>query len=123
MSDSQIGLSPQEGPQTQFLECDADICFYGGAAGSGKTFGVLMEPLFHIHVKHFGAVIFRRNSTMVRNKGGLWDTSMQIYTNPRLAGIPKETTLEWDFPNQTSVKFAHLQYEADVLSWQGAQIS
>lgn len=116
------GLKPQEGPQTQCLECAADICIYGGAAGSGKTFCVLMEPLYHLHVKNFGAVIFRRNSTMVRNQGGLWDTSMQIYSNPRVGGIPKETTLEWDFPSQSSIKFAHLQYESDVLSWQGAQI-
>lgn len=116
------GLCPQEGPQTEFLECSADICFYGGAAGSGKTFAVLMEPIFHLHVPHFGAVIFRRNSTMVRNQGGLWDTSLQIYTNPKLGGFPKETPLEWDFPAGTNVKFAHLQYESDVLSWQGAQI-
>lgn len=116
------GLAPQKGPQTQFLKCNADICIYGGAAGSGKTFAVLMEPIYHLHVKHFGAVIFRRNSTMVRNQGGLWDTSLQIYPNPRLGGKPKETTLEWDFPGQTTVKFAHLQYESDVLSWQGAQI-
>lgn len=116
------GLSPQPGPQYDFLECNADICIYGGAAGSGKTFAVLMEPIYHLHVKHFGAVIFRRNSTMVRNQGGLWDTSMSIYPNPRLGGQPKETTLEWDFPAGTSIKFAHLQYESDVLSWQGAQI-
>ena len=122
MTDSLKGLRPQEGPQTQFLECDADICFYGGAAGSGKTFAVLMEPIFHLHVPHFGAVIFRRNSTMVRNQGGLWDTSMEIYANPRLGGFPKETPLEWDFPAKTSVKFAHLQYDSDVLSWQGSQI-
>lgn len=116
------GLAPQPGPQTEFLECDADIAIYGGAAGSGKTFAVLMEPIFHLHVRHFGAVIFRRNSTMVRNQGGLWDTSLQIYTHPRIKGIPKETPLEWDFPAKTNVKFAHLQYESDVLSWQGAQI-
>lgn len=116
------GLAPQHGPQTEFLECNADIVIYGGAAGSGKTFAVLMEPLYHLHVPHFRAVIFRRNSTMVRNPGGLWDTSMSIYPNPRIAGIPKETTLEWDFPGQSTIKFAHLQYESDVLSWQGAQI-
>lgn len=116
------GLAPQHGPQTEFLECNADIVIYGGAAGSGKTFAVLMEPLYHIHVPHFRAVVFRRNSTMVRNPGGLWDTSMQIYPNPRISGVPKETTLEWDFPGQSTIKFAHLQYESDVLSWQGAQI-
>lgn len=116
------GIGPQRGPQTKFLKCRADICIYGGAAGAGKTFAVLLEPIFHLHVPHFGTVIFRRNSTMVRNQGGLWDTSMQIYSNPRLGGIPKETTLEWDFPTPSTVKFAHLQYENDVLSWQGAQI-
>ena len=116
------GIGPQRGPQTKFLKSGADICIYGGAAGAGKTFAVLLEPIFHLHVPHFGAVIFRRNSTMVRNQGGLWDTSMQIYANPRLGGVPKETTLEWDFPTPSSVKFAHLQYESDVLSWQGAQV-
>lgn len=116
------GLSPQKGPQTKYLKSSADICIYGGAAGSGKTFAVLLEPIFHLHVPDFRAVIFRRNSTMVRNPGGLWDTSMQIYANPRIAGVPKETTLEWDFPYKSSIKFAHLQYESDVLSWQGAQI-
>lgn len=116
------GIGPQKGPQTKFLKCSADICIYGGAAGAGKTFAVLLEPIFHLHVPHFGTVIFRRNSTMVRNQGGLWDTSMQIYSNPHLGGVPKETTLEWDFPTPSTVKFAHLQYENDVLSWQGAQI-
>lgn len=118
----QDGIGPQKGPQTKFLKCSADICIYGGAAGAGKTFAVLLEPIYHLHVEHFGCVIFRRNSTMVRNQGGLWDTSMQIYSNPTLKGVPKETTLEWDFPTKTTVKFAHLQYESDVLSWQGAQI-
>jgi predicted phage terminase large subunit-like protein len=116
------GLAPQKGPQKEFLRSDASICIYGGAAGSGKTFAVLMEPIYHLHIPHFRAVIFRRNSTMVRNPGGLWDTSLQIYSNPRLGGVPKETTLEWDFPYQSTIKFAHLQYESDVLSWQGAQI-
>lgn len=116
------GFYPQKGPQYDFLECSADICIYGGAAGSGKTYAVLMEPIFHLHVAHFKAVIFRRNSTMVRNPGGLWDTSMQIYSNPLLKAASKETTLEWDFPGNATVKFAHLQYESDVLSWQGAQI-
>lgn len=117
-----IGIGPQKGPQTKFLKCKADICVYGGAAGAGKTFAVLLEPIYHLHVPQFGAVIFRRNSTMVRNQGGLWDTSLPLYSNPILGGIPKETTLEWDFPTKTNVKFAHLQYENDVLSWQGSQI-
>ena len=29
-------IAPQEGPQTRFLACGADIVMYGGAAGGGK---------------------------------------------------------------------------------------
>lgn len=116
-------ISPQKGPQTKFLKSSADVAVYGGAAGAGKTFAVLLEPLYHAHIKEFGAVIFRRNSTMVRNQGGLWDTSMTIYPMIRGANaVPKETTLEWNFQSGATVKFAHLQYDSDVLSWQGAQI-
>ena len=40
-----IVLAPQKGPQEMFLATSADICIYGGAAGGGKTFGLLLEPL------------------------------------------------------------------------------
>lgn len=115
-------LAPQKGPQCTFLKSTADIAFYGGSAGGGKTYAALLEPLYHLHVKDFGCTIFRKTSVMVRNQGGLWDTSLNIYSNPRLQGVPKETTLEWNFPNQVQIKFAHLQYDSDVLGYQSSQI-
>lgn len=116
-------LKPQPGPQTELLKSNADIAIYGGAAGAGKSFCLLMEPIYNLHIQDFGAVIFRRNSTQVRNQGGLWDTSMAIYTHPSIMGEPKETTLEWNFPYGSSVKFGHLEHENSVLSWQGSQIA
>lgn len=38
-------LKPQEGPQTMFMATPASICIYGGAAGGGKSFGLLLSPL------------------------------------------------------------------------------
>jgi len=35
-------IRPQKGPQTQLMECEADICIFGGAAGGGKSFGLLL---------------------------------------------------------------------------------
>ena len=61
-------LSPQPGPQTAFLSSSADIAIYGGAAGGGKTWALLMEPLRHLANAGFGAVIFRRTTVQVRNK-------------------------------------------------------
>ena len=114
-------IRPQPGPQTDFLTSPADIVIYGGAAGSGKSWCLLMEPLRHINKEGFGAVIFRRTSTQVRSEGGLWDTSEKLY--PGVGGIPKESNLSWDFPPyNNSIKFAHLEYEKNKYDWQGAQI-
>mgnify|MGYP000941347381 CR=1 FL=1 len=114
-------IRPQHGPQTAFLASKADIAIYGGAAGGGKTFGLLMEPVRHIHVPGFGGVIFRRNLVQVRNEGGLWDESEKLY--PLLNATPKiAPDLSWTFPAGTSLSFGHLEHDKTVLNWQGAQI-
>ncbi len=61
-------FAPQPGPQAAFLASPADIAIYGGAAGGGKTWALLMEPLRHVRNPGFGAVIFRRTTVQVRNK-------------------------------------------------------
>ncbi|MGA7260175.1 MAG: hypothetical protein WA709_01480 [Stellaceae bacterium] len=50
-------IAAQPGPQTEFLRSPADICIYGGAAGGGKTTGLILEPLRHVsRVANFTAV-------------------------------------------------------------------
>ena len=38
-------IAAQPGPQTAFLRSGADSCIYSGAAGGGKTAGLILEPL------------------------------------------------------------------------------
>lgn len=115
-----INLGPQAGPQTEFLATTADIAFYGGAAGGGKSFALLLEPLRHYNNPRFGAVIFRRNTVQVRNEGGLWDESYAMYK--QFGAHPREAILEWEFPSGSRVKFAHLENENTIYNWQGSQI-
>lgn len=114
-------IRPQEGPQTEFVQTDADIAIYGGSAGAGKTFGLLLPPLYHIDNPKYSAVIFRRNSTQIRNPGGLWDESTGLYK--MLGAEPRIVPLEWRFLSGMKVKFAHLEHELSVHNWQGAQIA
>ncbi|MCD1619143.1 phage terminase large subunit [Salipiger manganoxidans] len=114
-------IRPQEGPQTSFLASPADIAIYGGGAGGGKTWALLMEPLRHIANPGFGAVFFRRTTVQIRNEGGLWDESTSLY--PLVGASPKEVTLEWKFPSGASISMAHLEHEKTVANWQGSQIA
>lgn len=116
-----IRIEPQPGPQTAFLSSSADIAIYGGAAGGGKSFALLLEPLRHLNNKQFGGVVFRRSTVQVRNEGGLWDESVNIYGQ-----FPKakssESILEWHMPTGWRMKFSHLEHEKNVFDWQGSQI-
>jgi hypothetical protein len=113
-------IRPQEGFQMKFLSSPADIAIGGSAAGVGKTYSLLLEPLRNIEVPGFGGVIFRRTGPQIRNEGGLWDTSMTIY--PNVGAVPKETFLEWQFSENVKVKFSHLEHEKNIFDWQGSQI-
>jgi len=117
---NRIELRPQPGPQTSFLSSPADITIYGGAAGGGKTWSLLIEPLRHINNPRFGAVIFRRMFPEITRTGGMWDECAEIY--PMLGGKPYQTTLTWKFPSRAKISFAHLMLESDKESWKGAQI-
>lgn len=114
-------LKPQP-KQEEFLSNEADIVVYGGAAGGGKSWSLLYECLRWIHIPGFRATIFRRNMTQITNAGGLWDASLQLYTKIDGAKPRKTPKPKWLFPSGAEVSFAHLEYDSDVYSFQGAEI-
>lgn len=115
-----IELRPQAGPQEAFLKSVADIAIYGGAAGGGKTYALLLEPLYHTSNPNFGATIFRRTSPQILNEGGLWDTSETIYSHVGAKGITNPC--RWRFNTGAKIEFHHMQHEKNRIDWQGAQI-
>lgn len=121
MNPNEIYIKAQPGPQWDFLQSAADIALMGGAAGGGKSYALLLDPLYQYDNPLFNGVIFRRNTVQVRNPGGLWDTSFDLYK--KLKGHPREAFLEWLFPSGMNLKFAHLENENTIYDWQGSQIA
>ena len=74
-----ITIRPQSGPQEKFLSTNADIAIYGGAAGGGKTYALLIEPLRYKDVAGYKAVIFRHEYMQIVSAGGLWEESLKMY--------------------------------------------
>jgi predicted phage terminase large subunit-like protein len=116
-----IEIKPQAGPQEGFLSNDADIVIFGGAAGAGKTYGLLLEPLRHINNPAFGCVTFRRTYKQITNEGGMWDESGNLY--PLLGATPNQNDLAWTFPEGARHSFAHMQHEVSKYIYKGAQIT
>lgn len=116
-------LGPQAGPQTMFMASSADIIVYGGAAGGGKTYALLLEGLRHKDVKNFGAVIFRHNYNQITAEGGLWDASQKIFSQVPDAEPRKSPKLHWRFAGGSKLTFAHIEREEDLQSWMGTEIA
>lgn len=116
-------LGPQAGPQTMFMASSADIVIYGGAAGGGKTYALLLEALRHKDVKGFGGVIFRKNFTQITAEGGLWDASTKIFSQVPDAHSRKTPKLHWRFDSGAKLHFAHIDREEDLQAWQGTEIA
>lgn len=115
-------LAPQAGPQTAFMCSKADIVIYGGAAGGGKTYALLLEGLRHKDVKGFGGVIFRHNYNQITAEGGLWDASHKIYDSVPGMSSGKTPKLHWNYPSGGRLNFAHISCNEDLSSWQGTEI-
>jgi predicted phage terminase large subunit-like protein len=97
------------------------VSVFGGAAGGGKSWSLLLEPLKHFKVPGWSGVIFRRTHPEIMASGGLWDQSQRIY--PHVGAVPKVGESSWTFPSGAKIRFAHLQHPKDVFSWMGSELA
>lgn len=118
---TQTIVRPQFGPQEQFLSSRADIAIYGGAAGGGKSWALMLEALRHTRDPKFASVLFRRTYPQIEAPGGLWDKSIELF--PYCEGKPNKSNFRWKFPSGSSSSFRHMKLESDKLAWQGSEIS
>ena len=71
-----IVFKPKVGPQTEFLAAGEQDVLYGGAAGGGKSYAMLVDPLRYMHIKEHRALLLRKSMPELRE---LIDKSRELY--------------------------------------------
>jgi hypothetical protein len=117
---SNVVFMPNEGPQTDFLAAPEKDVLYGGAAGGGKSFAMLIDPLRHCHLKAHRALILRRTMPELRE---LIDKARELYPKAFPGAKFREVEKVWTFPSGAKVEFGFLERDADVYRYQGQSYS
>jgi hypothetical protein len=117
---SHVAFMPNEGPQTDFLAAGEKDVLYGGAAGGGKSFAMLIDPLRYCHFTEHRALILRRSMPELRE---LIDKSRELYPIAFKGAKFKEVEKLWQFPSGAKIEFGFLERDADVYRYQGQAYS
>ena len=115
-----IIFQPNDGPQTEFLAAPEKDVLYGGAAGGGKSYAMLVDPLRFCHRPAHRALILRRTMPELRE---LIDKSRELYPQAFPGAKFREVEKVWNFPSGAKIEFGFLERDADVYRYQGQSYS
>jgi hypothetical protein len=101
--------TPLDGPQNDALSSAADILFYGGAAGGGKT-DLLIGVAF---TRHRRSIIFRREYTQLR---AIIDRTVDLFAD---FGRFSKTDMVWTLDDGRMIELGAVQHPGDERKYQG----
>ena len=93
---------------------------YGGAAGGGKSYGLLADPMRYFGHKQFNGLILRRTNDELREL--VWK-SQELYPLAYPGSKWQEKKSQWLFPSGARLWMTYLEREEDVLRYQGQAFS
>lgn len=113
-------FAPNPGPQTDFLAADEREVLFGGAAGGGKTFAIIADPMRYFSNRNFNGLILRRTNDELREI--VWKTQ-ELYPQAFPGAKWAEKKSQWTFPSGARLWLTYLDRPEDVLRYQGQAFS
>ena len=116
----EIIFKPNPGPQTEFLSAPEQEALFGGAAGGGKSFAMVADPVRGFNNQFFRGLLLRRTTEELRE---LISVSKQLYPRaiPGIRWLEREKT--WIAPSGASLWMSYLDSDDDVTRYQGQAFS
>ena len=113
---TQILFNPNDGPQTDFLAAPEKEVLYGGAAGGGKSYAMLADPLHGLNNPNFSGLLVRHTTEELRE---LIQKSQELYPKA-IPGIKwSERKSQWVSPRGGRLWMSYLDKDMDVMRYQG----
>ena len=112
----ELVFSPNAGPQTDFLAAPEKEVLYGGAAGGGKSYAMLVDLLRYANNRNHRALLLRRTLSELTE---LIDQSKKMYLHAFPKARFKESTKTWEFPSGATALFSYVDKDDDVYRYQG----
>ena len=105
--------------QAEFLALDCEEGLYGGAAGSGKTKGLLIWLGQGTNVPGYSGIFFRRTCPqLTRSNDSAIEQSFAIFEP--LGGKFNSAKNQWRFPHTGAlIEMSHMQYELNKFDHKG----
>jgi len=119
-AEQEVIFSPNPGPQTDFLSSTELEVLYGGAAGGGKTYALIADPMRYFGHNQFNGLILRRTNDELREI--IWKTQ-EIYPKAYPGAKWGEKKSQWTFPSGAKLWLTYLERDEDVLRYQGQAFS
>lgn len=116
----EVVFAPNPGPQTEFLAASEQEVLYGGAAGGGKSYGLLADPMRYFHNPNFNGLILRRTNDELREL--IWK-SQELYPKAFPGAKWAEKKSQWTLPSGAKLWLTYLEREDDVRRYQGLAFS
>ena len=116
----EVIFTPNPGPQTEFLAASEREVLYGGAAGGGKTYSLIADPMRYFDNPQFNGLILRRTNDELREI--IWKTQ-EIYPKAFKGAKWQEKKSQWVFPSGARLWLTYLERDEDVLRYQGQAFS